>query len=123
MGKISLVSIETHPQKQNIKRYIYSISEPPIDYCRKLFCVEDFILSETTLDIDPDDDRLPMKFVDISSFEELLTHSNEDISKCLFNGRYMNREISVVVVFSIERIFIVSDNQSIVDELIKELEK
>lgn len=122
MGKISLVRIETHPQNQNIKRYIYSISEPPIDYCRKLFCVEGFVLSETTLDI-YGEEMMPMKFVDISSFDELLAHSNEDISSCLFNGRYMNREISVVVVFSIERIFIVSDNQSIVDELIKELEK
>lgn len=125
MGKISLVRIETplQSQNQNIKRYVYSIDESPIDYCRKLFCVEDFVLSETVLDIDPDDDMLPMKFVDISSFEELLAHSNEDIIFCKFEGRYINREICLAVDFWCNHIFIVSEDQSIVDKLIKELEK
>lgn len=124
MSKISLKRIETplQIQNQNIRRYVYSISEPPIDYCRKLFCVEDFILSKTVLDIDIGD-RIPIKFVYISSFDELLAHSNEDISSCLFKGRYMNKEIRVVVEFGLERIFIVSEDQSIVDELIKQLDK
>lgn len=124
MGKISLVRIETPLQSQNpnIRRYVYSIDEPPIDYCRKLFCVEGFILSETTLNIHIED-RMPMKFVDISSFDELLVHSNEDISSCLFSGKYMNKEIHVVVEFWCGYIFIVSNDQSIVDALIKQLDK
>ena len=122
MSKISLVMIETHPQNQNIKRYRYSINEPPIDYCRKLFCMEGFVLSETVLDIDTED-RMPTKFVDISSFDELLAHSNEDINNCVFRGKYMNKEIHISVDFGLERIFIVSDDQSIVDELIKQLDK
>ena len=124
MGKISLVRIETplQSQKQNIKRYVYSIDKSPIDYCRKLFYVEGFVLSKTVLDIDTED-RMPTKFVYISSFDELLEHINEDINNCKFEGRYMNKEIRLVVDFSLERIFIVSDDQSIVDELIKQLEK
>ena len=122
MSKISLVRIDTFCQNQNIKQYTYSISEPPINYCRKLFCVEGFVLSKTVLDIDTDN-IIPTKFVDISSFDELLEHINEDINNCKFEGRYMNKEIRLVVDFSLERIFIVSDDQSIVDELIKQLEK
>ncbi len=124
MGKISLVRIETPLQSQNpnIRRYVYSIDEPPIDYCKKLFCVEGFVFSKIVLDIHIED-RMPMKFVDISSFDELLVHSNEDISYCAFRGKYMNKEIHVVVEFWCGYIFIVSEDQSIVDELIKQLEK
>jgi len=103
-------------------RSCYKISQSPVDLSKKVMGLSEFGIDKIRLTIDGEEMQ-PDKKVLITSVVELLSiHEKCSISSCSFKGTYGGENVEMVVDYGLKMFNIVTEDSSIIQSIIKDLE-
>ena len=106
----------------NRKREVYKCSLEAMECSRIIFLMTDFQKREVRVTIAGEEMKADERKI-ILSFRELQDISdNSVVSSCVFQGRFNNEDIDVVVDYDLKRINVVAKHDETIALLIKQME-
>lgn len=112
----------TEPLSHGRIRKLYKNAGSSLACCKAIMQLLDFKKQKIRVTIHGEEMQ-PDRRVNAKSFAEIAEYSEtSDISSCFFSGIFKGKEMNIVVDFSLKKLCVISDDETIVVEIEKQME-